>query len=100
MIPLGMLAGADVTVVDMLIKNFLPTTLGNTIAGSVIVAGGYSYAFGRLGNPSPKPVDPISREDMATDEEAGKKDPKQAEGSPEANVADAVQMDAVQIKGA
>merc|ERR1711870_143193 len=59
MIPLGMLAGADVTVVDCLVWNFLPTTLGNTIAGSFIVAGGYSYAFGRLGsnNPAPKPVD-------------------------------------------
>merc|ERR1711963_773229 len=49
MIPLGMLAGADVSVLEMLVFNFLPTTLGNTIAGSLIVAGGYSYAFGRLG---------------------------------------------------
>merc|ERR1711977_728066 len=51
MIPLGLLAGADVTVWEMLWKNFIPTTLGNIFAGSIIVACGYSYSFGALGKP-------------------------------------------------
>ena len=50
MMPLGLLAGADVCVLDMLYKSFLPTTLGNAIPGSLVGAEGYSYAFGRLGN--------------------------------------------------
>jgi formate/nitrite transporter len=50
MIPMGMMAGADVSVVDCLWRNFIPVTLGNIFAGSIIVAGGYSFAFGRLGS--------------------------------------------------
>mmetsp|Transcript_22168 Transcript_22168/g.55454 ORF Transcript_22168/g.55454 Transcript_22168/m.55454 type:complete len:301 (-) Transcript_22168:193-1095(-) len=78
MIPLGMLAGADVSVLDMLVKNFLPTTLGNTIAGSLIVAGGYSFAFGRLGcnNPSPLPMSRVSREDLPVDAEKADSGPR------------------------
>jgi formate transporter len=49
MIPLGILAGADVSVGEMIYKNFIPTTLGNIFAGAVIVAVGYSFAFGKLG---------------------------------------------------
>jgi len=49
MIPLGLLAGADVTVWEVIWKNFIPTTLGNIFAGSIIVACGYSYSFGALG---------------------------------------------------
>merc|ERR1719373_1250054 len=69
MIPLGMLAGAKVSVLEMIYKNFLPTTLGNTVAGSLIVAGGYSYAFGRLGSSTPSllPLSRISREDLPVD---------------------------------
>jgi len=78
MIPLGLLAGADVTVLEMLYKNFLPTTLGNAIAGSLIVAGGYSYAFGRLGNnnASPLPMSRISREDLEDYKPKGGYDPE------------------------
>merc|ERR1712224_896656 len=47
MIPLGLLAGADVTIWEVFWKNFVPTTLGNIFAGSIIVACGYS--FGALG---------------------------------------------------
>jgi len=52
MIPLGLLAGADVTVWEVIWKNFIPTTLGNIFAGSIIVACGYSYSFGALGQPN------------------------------------------------
>merc|ERR1711982_135799 len=51
MIPLGLLAGADVTIWEVFWKNFVPTTLGNIFAGSIIVACGYSYSFGALGKP-------------------------------------------------
>jgi len=51
MIPLGLLAGADVTIWEVIWKNFIPTTLGNIFAGSIIVACGYSYSFGALGKP-------------------------------------------------
>jgi formate/nitrite transporter len=57
MIPLGLLAGADVTVWDVFWKNFVPTTLGNIFAGSIIVACGYSYSFGALGEPWKKQED-------------------------------------------
>lgn len=64
MIPLGLLAGADVTVGEMIFNNFVPTTLGNIFAGSVVVAMGYSYAFGALGHnqDSPVPNQRVSRE--------------------------------------
>jgi len=70
MIPLGLLAGADVSVGDMIVKNFIPVTLGNAFAGSIIVAAGYSYAFGRLGgnNKSPLPVTRCSQEDLGEPE--------------------------------
>lgn len=68
MIPLGMMAGADVSVLDCLIKNFIPVTLGNIFAGSICVGAGYSFAFGRLGqnNKSHLPVSRVSREDLKT----------------------------------
>jgi|Transcript_88665 formate/nitrite transporter len=50
MIPMGMMAGADVSVLDCLWRNFIPVTLGNIFAGSIFVGGGYSFAFGRLGS--------------------------------------------------
>jgi len=66
MIPLGMMAGADVSVLDCLVKNFIPVTLGNIFAGSICVGAGYSFAFGNLGqnNKSHLPVSRVSREDL------------------------------------
>merc|ERR1719401_775087 len=50
---IGLLSSSNekvgVNVADVIYKNWLPVTLGNFVAGSVIVACGYSYAFGRLG---------------------------------------------------
>mmetsp|Transcript_94028 Transcript_94028/g.239361 ORF Transcript_94028/g.239361 Transcript_94028/m.239361 type:complete len:357 (+) Transcript_94028:152-1222(+) len=66
LLPMGLLAGADLTVWDIFIKNIVPTTLGNFVAGSVFVALNYSYAFGSLGrnNKSPILVTRCSQEDL------------------------------------
>merc|ERR1712187_975965 len=48
---LGLMANKnDVTFADVLLKNWIPVTLGNFFAGAFIVAGGYSCFFGRLGS--------------------------------------------------
>mmetsp|Transcript_5998 Transcript_5998/g.17934 ORF Transcript_5998/g.17934 Transcript_5998/m.17934 type:complete len:306 (-) Transcript_5998:120-1037(-) len=49
LLPLGLLKGADLSLGDVLLKNMLPVTIGNAVAGALIVAAGYSYAFGKLG---------------------------------------------------
>jgi len=47
----GLLADdSDVTVADVIVKNWIPVTFGNFIAGGFVVAGGYSLMFGRLGD--------------------------------------------------
>eukprot|EP00929_Paragymnodinium_shiwhaense_P032274 TRINITY_DN1791_c0_g3_i1.p1 TRINITY_DN1791_c0_g3~~TRINITY_DN1791_c0_g3_i1.p1 ORF type:complete len:151 (+),score=55.86 TRINITY_DN1791_c0_g3_i1:50-454(+) len=47
---IGLLAARnDVTFVDVLVKNWIPVTLGNFVAGAFIVAAGYSYVYGRFG---------------------------------------------------
>eukprot|EP00929_Paragymnodinium_shiwhaense_P062688 TRINITY_DN312_c2_g1_i1.p1 TRINITY_DN312_c2_g1~~TRINITY_DN312_c2_g1_i1.p1 ORF type:complete len:217 (+),score=45.72 TRINITY_DN312_c2_g1_i1:89-739(+) len=46
----GLLANCSkVTFADVLLKNWVPVTLGNFFAGAFIVAGGYSFVYGRLG---------------------------------------------------
>merc|ERR1711988_63071 len=49
LLALAMVNG-DVPFVDVLIKNWIPTTLGNFVAGAFIVALSYSFFFGRLGS--------------------------------------------------
>merc|ERR1719446_996818 len=51
LLQIGLLAGVpDVSFMDVLVKNWIPVTLGNFVAGAFIVAGGYSFMFGRLGS--------------------------------------------------
>jgi len=94
MIPLGMMAGADVSVLDCLVKNFIPVTLGNIFAGSICVGAGYSFAFGALGQntKSHLPVSRVSREDldMATIDQM-EKNQKEAEAKEMSAVPDAGQ---------
>jgi len=45
-IPLGMLRGAEVTLLDFLLKNLLPVTLGNIVGGLVCVMGPFGTSFG------------------------------------------------------
>lgn len=51
-LPCALLLGAPVTMGAMITKNLIPVILGNFIAGSVIVAGSYSYQFGAIGRKS------------------------------------------------
>merc|ERR1712232_1511396 len=44
------MVNGDVSFVDVLWKNWIPTTLGNFVAGAFIVALSYAYFFGRLGS--------------------------------------------------
>jgi hypothetical protein len=48
-LPLALMLGAPLTLQDIIIKNLIPVIIGNGIAGALIVAGSYSYQFGRLG---------------------------------------------------
>mmetsp|Transcript_24710 Transcript_24710/g.36975 ORF Transcript_24710/g.36975 Transcript_24710/m.36975 type:complete len:262 (-) Transcript_24710:504-1289(-) len=72
-LPFGLLAGAKLTFADIILKNLIPVTIGNTIAGAVIVAAGYSYAFGKLGRNAgnrgkkyvtPENLSPLPEEDV------------------------------------
>jgi len=45
----GSAESVGVTFADVFVKNWIPVTLGNFVAGAFIVAAGYSYAFGKLG---------------------------------------------------
>jgi len=53
LLPLGMLAKAKISIFDVVFKNLIPATIGNAIAGALIVAAGYSYQFGKLGEEKP-----------------------------------------------
>merc|ERR1719454_1618641 len=71
LLSLAMLNG-DVSFVDVLVKNWIPTTLGNFVSGAMIVAGSYSYFFGKLGNNVPREERKIlesARKSMGIDKE-------------------------------
>lgn len=48
-LPLGKLAGADLSLATIITKNILIVTLGNLIGGGLLLAGGMSFQFGALG---------------------------------------------------
>mmetsp|Transcript_53105 Transcript_53105/g.126687 ORF Transcript_53105/g.126687 Transcript_53105/m.126687 type:complete len:350 (+) Transcript_53105:111-1160(+) len=49
LLPLGIFAGGAVSWKAVFLKNLLPVFVGNIVGGAVIVAMGFSYQFGRLG---------------------------------------------------
>eukprot|EP00629_Pelagomonadales_sp_RCC1024_P001265 CAMPEP_0119273170 /NCGR_PEP_ID=MMETSP1329-20130426/9751_1 /TAXON_ID=114041 /ORGANISM="Genus nov. species nov., Strain RCC1024" /LENGTH=303 /DNA_ID=CAMNT_0007273349 /DNA_START=116 /DNA_END=1027 /DNA_ORIENTATION=- len=49
LLPAAKLAGSQATVKEMLLKNLLPVTIGNGIAGAILVGASFSYAYGKLG---------------------------------------------------
>jgi len=64
------MVNADVSLINALVKNWIPATLGNFVAGAFIVAGTYSYFYGRLGHFQQRPADLEAGEDEANDAEA------------------------------
>merc|ERR1711976_120494 len=82
---IGLLAARnDVTFEDVLVKNWIPVTLGNFVAGAAIVAFGYSYVWGRvgpicalIGTPAPAAADAEAAKAPAKD--AKKADAKKAD---------------------
>ncbi|CAJ1451065.1 unnamed protein product [Effrenium voratum] len=48
-LPAGIFSGAPLTWADVLVKNLIPVTIGNAIAGAFVVGAGMSFSFGRLG---------------------------------------------------
>jgi formate/nitrite transporter FocA (FNT family) len=46
--PCALLMGAKLTIKEVIVKNLIPVILGNAIAGAFVVAGSYSYQFGKL----------------------------------------------------
>jgi formate transporter len=48
-LPAALLLNVPLTIGQVLFKNIIPVLIGNAIAGSFVVAGSYSYQFGRLG---------------------------------------------------
>jgi formate/nitrite transporter len=49
LLPAAMLAGAPLTLRDVIVKNMLPVTIGNGLAGAILVAASFSFQFGKLG---------------------------------------------------
>ena len=49
LLPAAKLAGSPASVKDMLLKNLLPVTIGNGLAGAILVGASFSYAYGKLG---------------------------------------------------
>lgn len=47
--PAALLLGVPLTFRDVMMRNVIPVLLGNAVAGAIVVAGSYSYQFGRLG---------------------------------------------------
>lgn len=47
--PAALLLKVPLSVGDVLMRNVIPVLIGNAIAGAIVVAGSYSYQFGKLG---------------------------------------------------
>lgn len=48
-VPMGLVLGANITWKQVFMNNLIPVSIGNTIAGTMLMAGVYSLAFGSLG---------------------------------------------------
>merc|ERR1712019_16341 len=49
LLPAGLLAGAPLSLWEVIVKNMIPVTIGNAIAGAIIIGAGFSYSQGKLG---------------------------------------------------
>jgi len=50
--PAALLLNVKLTISDVMLRNVIPVVIGNAIAGAFVVAGSYSYQFGKLGRKS------------------------------------------------
>ncbi|CAE6963712.1 unnamed protein product [Symbiodinium microadriaticum] len=55
-LPAGIFSGAPLSWADIFLKNLIPVTIGNALAGAFVVGGGMSFAFGKLGKKEAKKV--------------------------------------------
>jgi formate/nitrite transporter len=51
-LPAALLLRVPLSITDVIIRNVIPVIIGNAIAGAFVVAGSYSYQFGKLGEKS------------------------------------------------
>ena len=47
-IPMAMLEGADINIIDFFVKNLIPATLGNIAGGAIFVGGFYWFVYEKL----------------------------------------------------
>jgi len=47
-LPMGLFQGAEITWQAIFMNNLLPVTIGNTIAGAILMAGSYALMYGKL----------------------------------------------------
>ncbi|CAJ1452785.1 unnamed protein product [Effrenium voratum] len=60
-LPAGIFSGAPLSWADVLVKNLIPVTIGNAIAGAFVVGAGMSFSFGRLGKKEAHPAQRLHR---------------------------------------
>jgi len=49
LLPAAILAGSSLTVGEAIVKNLIPVTIGNAIAGALLIGASFSYSYGALG---------------------------------------------------
>jgi len=49
LLPAGVLAGGPITIAETWVKNMIPVSIGNAIAGAVVIGMGFAYSQGSLG---------------------------------------------------
>ncbi len=49
LLPAALLASSPITLRDVVLKNLIPVTIGNAIAGTFLIGASFSYAYGKLG---------------------------------------------------
>mmetsp|Transcript_12756 Transcript_12756/g.32765 ORF Transcript_12756/g.32765 Transcript_12756/m.32765 type:complete len:348 (+) Transcript_12756:96-1139(+) len=49
LLPAGFFSGAPLTPLQMICRNLIPVSIGNAIAGAIVVGAGFSFSQGKLG---------------------------------------------------
>jgi len=64
-LPFGKMAGAEISLAQIIFKNLIIVTIGNLLGGGGILAAGMSFQFGALGAPKAEPL-PDAASDAAS----------------------------------